>query len=200
MTTPGRRAAIEAALVERFAAMLDEWERTKQMIGIRERARRLARAALAEQPRGRCGATIHTDKPSTPDGRRCQLERDHHTPHFAVDVHGARVWQSNDSISYLIEEHPEQPGFHCRLCGEEAAYACLMDKGCACYPHDRVQLLCAQHAQESEPLGSFHSWPIRQATTTSHYEQMVERAAVIETERRRFADDVERRVREREQT
>lgn len=37
-------AAIEA-LTERFAGMLDEWERTKALVGIRERAGRLARAA-----------------------------------------------------------------------------------------------------------------------------------------------------------
>jgi hypothetical protein len=64
----------------------------------------------------------------------------------------------------LAARPPEQQreGMPCRFpgCPDEATYICLMDKGCACYPNDRVQLLCAQHAHESEPLGSFESRPL----------------------------------------
>jgi hypothetical protein len=43
----------------------------------------------------------------------------------------------------------------CRFGDGEAAVRVAMDKGCTCYPDDREQLLCFQHAHESEPLGSW---------------------------------------------
>jgi hypothetical protein len=53
----------------------------------------------------------------------------------------------------------------CRFpgCPDPASYRVEMDAGCACYPDDRVQLLCAHHAHESEPLGSWRSTPLTEA-------------------------------------
>jgi hypothetical protein len=52
------------------------------------------------------------------------------------------------------------PRTGCSMCADEAVFVCFMNQGCACRPDDRVQFLCAQHAHESEPLGSFRSVPI----------------------------------------
>jgi hypothetical protein len=54
-----------------------------------------------EEAMERCGATIHTNEPSTADGRRCQMLRDHAGPHLAHDEHGSRSWSSHDAISHL---------------------------------------------------------------------------------------------------
>lgn len=43
----------------------------------------------------------------------------------------------------------------CRFDGSPAVVRVEMDEGCVCFPDDREQLLCAQHAINSEPLGSF---------------------------------------------
>lgn len=45
---------------------------------------------------------------------------------------------------------------NCRFPHEaEATVRVEMDAGCACYPDDREQCLCTQHANESEPIGSW---------------------------------------------
>jgi hypothetical protein len=51
----------------------------------------------------------------------------------------------------------------CRFdgCPYAAAYVCEMDRGCVCFPDERVQALCAQHARKSEPLGRWSARPIR---------------------------------------
>lgn len=39
-------------------------------------------------------------------------------------------------------------------CRDKAAGRYTMDRGCACFPDDREQDLCTNHALQSEPLGS----------------------------------------------
>lgn len=42
----------------------------------------------------------------------------------------------------------------CRFCGEPAIIHVALEKGCACYPDDREQWLCAQHLYKVEPIGA----------------------------------------------
>ena len=42
----------------------------------------------------------------------------------------------------------------CRFGDGPAVAIYAVSKGCACYPHDREQALCAQHAVNAEPLGT----------------------------------------------
>lgn len=53
----------------------------------------------------------------------------------------------------MMSENQDIP--QCRFGDGEAAVRVKMDKGCACYPDDREQLLCFHHASESEPIGSW---------------------------------------------
>jgi hypothetical protein len=41
----------------------------------------------------------------------------------------------------------------CRFCSQPALALFNLPKGCACYPGDRQQALCAQHVITAEPLG-----------------------------------------------
>lgn len=49
----------------------------------------------------------------------------------------------------------ERPVPKCRFCGDPAIVHVALSKGCACYPDDREQWLCAHHEWKSTPLGSF---------------------------------------------
>ena len=43
----------------------------------------------------------------------------------------------------------------CRFgCEDPAVGEYDMSNGCACYPNDRTQILCVQHAISAEPLGT----------------------------------------------
>jgi hypothetical protein len=41
----------------------------------------------------------------------------------------------------------------CRFCGSLAAARFRLDRGCVCYPDDRIQDLCMQHVVRATPLG-----------------------------------------------
>ena len=41
----------------------------------------------------------------------------------------------------------------CRFCGASAVGIYYFDKGCGCYPNDRLQALCAQHVDKATPIG-----------------------------------------------
>lgn len=45
-------------------------------------------------------------------------------------------------------------GLQCRFCGQPACVIVALSDGCTCYPDDRVQALCCQHAERSTPLGA----------------------------------------------
>jgi hypothetical protein len=42
----------------------------------------------------------------------------------------------------------------CRFCDTPAVAHYALSKGCACYPDDREQDLCAQHEYKVEPIGT----------------------------------------------
>jgi hypothetical protein len=46
------------------------------------------------------------------------------------------------------------PPVSCRFGDGPAVAVFDMDAGCICFPDDRQQALCAQHAMRSTPLGS----------------------------------------------
>lgn len=43
---------------------------------------------------------------------------------------------------------------YCRFCSSPAVASYWMDRGCYCYPEDRIQDLCFQHIVNARPLGS----------------------------------------------
>lgn len=51
---------------------------------------------------------------------------------------------------HTASPHPES----CRFCGALAVAVYVMSNGCVCFPDDKQQALCAQHAMRSEPLGT----------------------------------------------
>jgi hypothetical protein len=42
----------------------------------------------------------------------------------------------------------------CRFCGAPAVGIYYFDKGCVCYPDDRMQSLCEQHIVKATPIGN----------------------------------------------
>lgn len=54
----------------------------------------------------------------------------------------------------------------CRFgCGDPVYGIFMMDRGCICYPNDRIQALCLQHAMKSEPIGEMEMIEIETTTT-----------------------------------
>jgi hypothetical protein len=53
----------------------------------------------------------------------------------------------------MVKTTDDAKPFQCRICGDPAVAIYRLERGCVCYPDDREQALCPQHAVRSEPLG-----------------------------------------------
>jgi hypothetical protein len=56
-------------------------------------------------------------------------------------------------MTLVVKTVDEAKPVRCRICGDPPVAVYRLERGCVCYPDDREQALCPQHAVRSEPLG-----------------------------------------------